>query len=350
MEVSMNMRNSIYTVVLIGLGCSLIAPIFAVPNITLDIDQDSSISKTTSGIAQGAKKVAVATANGAVWAIKHPVKTAAGAGLGYVTYKNGPRAVADEVQSKLISPMIDIAKWTLEHAHIVAPIAAVSTVAYLTYCRILGKCWKAHIKAARKITQYLENVEIAPQDTKLMFWKLNEYARPFDLAQADSIYCELFKEKHTASEENKELAFINRMNSEIDSEKKELGEILKRLNKCLQESHLMPEIKLGYSVDPYEIFQIVEKAKYSLGYQGRKLSELSKDEFDELDQEITRQCAPSLLHPLDTMRYLLRHYAFPYEAAALSESWKIYQLLERLETIKDILKQQKILLDKVTKI
>lgn len=222
--------------------------------------------------------------------------------------------------SKIISPFV----FVHQHSLACVTITAVSSALYLGYVRSQGDDWAPVISESNNITHYLNDTTACPDATFGMYWKLKEWPT------AQTLNKNKEQVKKLLGPEKKTIIPV------INTEKAKLETILKKLQLCLTSCSLIPELQLTPIEKPLEISLILENLKKKLVINpDTKFHDLTDSQVIALQNAMNKK----IYVPLLNIFKVARHLIFPFEWQALRESWKVYQLIMRLEVIERIIQE-----------
>lgn len=219
-------------------------------------------------------------------------------------------------------------------------------VAYLVYCNKNAKDWTSVIDESKQITRFMINQTGKPDE--LMYWQNQPKASgnwptaAEIIANPTEVYNALKNTPWIWSDAKTEQDFIVNVRTVIKKEKAKLVKVFEKLENILSESDLRPNI-LGL-FNSYElpagqtniVQEIVHKKMTNFNCESTAdFNSLSKKEVDSIDRDIMKRAMPSVLN----LSLRLRDYALPFEANAIREYWRVYQLIQRLEALKEVLTQ-----------
>jgi hypothetical protein len=219
--------------------------------------------------------------------------------------------------------------------------AALGGTAYLVNCHNYGKDWESAIKGSESKTRYMLNPLDKPDD--LMYWqnepdKSGNWPLAADImANQNDVYNSLKKSQWV--DDKSEHDFIVRMQAIIKKEKKDLMKVIENLENCLADCRLLPRLQLSpdqAAAQPNIVQTIIEDKKKSFNYKpNADFILLNKDEAESINKDVMKRGLPSIFNPY----LVVRNYALPFEARAIREYWRMYQLVQRLEALKYCLDQ-----------
>ena len=214
--------------------------------------------------------------------------------------------------------------------------------AYLAHCHKNGKDWTSVIEESEQVTRYMLN-QLGKPD-KLMYWqnkpkKLGNWATAAEIMEnLTEVYAVLKKTKSNG--DKSEHDFIVRMKTIIEKEKKDLVKVINKLENCLAECRITPDLTLSGdqpAVKSNIVQDIISGKKLDFNYDSNiDFIKLSKKEAESINRDISKRAFPSLLNPY----LVMRNFALPFEARAIREYWRMYQLAERLNALQYCLDQE----------
>lgn len=248
------------------------------------------------------------------------------------------KAVGSQVSSAAVNTVL----FPKNHPFITCmAAAALGSTAYLVNCHKYSKDWKSVVEDAEDKTRYMFNPLDKPEN--LMYWqnesdKSGNWALAADImANQSDVYNSLKKSQWV--DDKSEHDFIVRMKTIIGKEKKDLMKVIKKLENCLDDCRILPRFELSpdqAAAQTNIVQSIIKDKKKSFNYSPNKnFIELSKDEAESINTDVMKRGLPSIFNP-----YLaVRNYALPFEARAIREYWRMYQLVQRLEALQYCLDQ-----------
>lgn len=275
------------------------------------------------------------------WAYNHPVAAgsiALAAGAAYLGYTTTIVSQSAQVANSVVSGLEKSVDFASHHPRVAGSAALTAGAAYLTYCRAHTR--KPDFEKVHSITRFMKNPFGMPQNT-LKYWRLHTIkGKPAWATAADiminqkAVYDALKLEKGKIEND---FAFIERITLLIEEEKKELREgYLPDLNICLNEYYLIPRNDSRAYLGENMITELVDSYIQADENGATRFIDLSKEQALLLDNEIQEKIATSYLNPFK----IARRWALPYEAEALNQYWKIYQLMQRLEALQECLNEK----------
>lgn len=255
-----------------------------------------------------------------------------------------------KVTAPVVNPVISATKalangavntltFTYEHPYIVGSGALLATAAYLKICRNNAFNARNAIAKAQALTEGMDDVDSVPASS-LAFWKYYEdvnnvaIKNPADIiTHWDQVYDAFKSEKGNGFAED-DVCFIKRMTAELDAAKKQLNSALKDLKNALAEYHLAPSMQSHQDrcKNNYVNQVIARHMANHAGYNGpaRKFLDLDNREIEAIDREITQKASASFINPVK----IARQFALPGEAETISQYWKVYLLVQRIEALR----------------
>ncbi|GMU19006.1 MAG: hypothetical protein AMXMBFR12_01980 [Candidatus Babeliales bacterium] len=231
--------------------------------------------------------------------------------------------------------------FTYEHPYIVGSGALLATVAYLKICRNNAFNAAIAINKAKDITDCMDDADLVPKSS-LLYWHYHgtqktTWKNSADiLANWEEVYNAFKAEKGNGASED-DICFINRMTKELDAAKKPLNSILKELKNALAEYYLAPSTQSHQDrcKNNYVNQVIARHMANHAGYNGpaSRFLDLARYEIEAIDREISNKVSRSFINPVK----IARRFALPDEAETISQYWKIYQLIQRIEALQECL-------------
>lgn len=240
------------------------------------------------------------------------------------------------------SGVANTAIFTYEHPYIVGSGALLATIAYLKMCRNNAFNAVAVITKAKAATEGMDDADLVLKSS-LAYWSYYELQNgismknPADiLANWEQVY-EAFKLEKANGASEGDICFIKRMTLELDATKKPLNSIIKDLKSALAEYHLIPSTMSYHErrINNYVSQVITRHMANHNGYHGPagRFLDLSRYEIDAIDREISNKVSRSFINPSK----IARQFALPDEAETISQYWKVYQLIQRIEALQECL-------------
>lgn len=345
------MRNTIFKAFLLSALVVTTFPIASMENSDLDqaqLDLSKPIittqsskkwsdyipsKETAKSVVNKAGKVIVPVISGLKYAVTHPKVTLASlaaASTAHVAYTHSQSKKSLPMLENIFSVLNKGAHWTGVHHKAIVGSAIAAAATRVAYLLVNRKSWKDEIKKARGFTKYLNNPTGLPEN-KLKYFGLNRWRTGSDITHnINAVYNELrIMNENKHEDEN---SFIARMRKNIDLEQEELRETLELLDTYLSDCNLLPKIEISYSDEqPYIIDEIIKAQKPELKIRkNRALHRLAQTEMQNLNKSMINVSSPSYINPYKIARQLI----FPYESVILLESWKLRQLIARLDALR----------------
>jgi hypothetical protein len=220
------------------------------------------------------------------------------------------------------------------HPKVTVPALGLSGLLYLYYTRLNGKNWTPELNEAKCETRYLDATAKSPATprTKYRYWLLARGSAQELAKDYKSTYNEL---RNLFPKKGDKQEFINQTMRDIDAEKKKLELISNKLNQIIAESTFLPRI---FNYDPNVDNPVQVIIDNYLKEQKNPLYLLkTKDQFEALNKKINAIVNFSLSSLFNTRPWKTfnwhRLYALQYEADAMEQYWKVYQMIAHLDAL-----------------
>lgn len=228
----------------------------------------------------------------------------------------------------------------IDHPVITGTTLAGITGFYLYTCRKNARDFTPEITDAKQETAALDVTSRSPDTQRSLYrhWNLkpgsaSKIAHNWQIAYTDL-------KRDFAPYEDKQ-TFITNTIRKIDGEKNELKKLYGKIDKCFAAGTLLPRMR-GYSqICDNPVLVLVNN--YLKEQNKNHFYELSQLEVAYLEKEIQKMISFSVFSllsfkPWKTFNWH-RLYAIPYEADAIEQYWKLYQMMSHLDALQYCLRE-----------